>query len=414
MTEVLTKGKDYDAENGLSVDVDSQPYYVVTKNNDKILQQGSTYVMTGSVNEYYSKSVIMDEASDRAFDRAAHVGLQPGRRMLSIVSMRSPRNHEEKKNVSCDTLVVLLFKTKDFFMSVILNSAIKSIFAMLISCAITAFMVEELDKENYWHQRLRNSRQPVTILGTFVTFALVFRTNVCYDRWWEARLAWGDLSSAVTHITRQGSSWVNDKSLRDRFVAYCVVLPYACKSELRSNRFDDEQEEGKNFVEMALLSQEELDYILNNGNSCGQTCLDMLWSIMNNAITRDDGLAQGASRVRATVMRRMEDSVSQISRLLWSLKKLKNTGMPITYDYFVNFTILVFVFASNFVWAPTLGWLTPLITLLILFVLNAVVFIGDRMLDCFGVHLVGLPMQKYCKTTERQTINCHLNSSLWT
>lgn len=415
MREELNNGEENNREKRDSVELNNEQQYYVTTN----VCEGSRRVLVsqigsrGTISSYRPRRNLFGQSMSVAFDRAAHIELQPGRRTMSVVTQTSLDNMDGKdKKVWCETYRFAFWKIKDFFTSVILHSMKKSIISLILSCAITAFMVDILDETNYWYTKLKVAKQPITILGTFVTFALVFRTNVCYDRWWESRIYWGNLSAAVTHVARQGSVWIDDKELQDRFVAYCIVFSYACKSELRSNKFDDEQEEGKNFVELTLLSQEELGDILRNGNSCGQTCVDMLWSIMNNVFTSHDGLDPGIRRMRSTIIRRMERSIGELSTILWSLKRLKTTGMPITYDYFVNFTILVFVLASSFVWAPNLGWYTPITTVIIIFVLNAVVFIGDRMADCFGVHLVGLPMQKYCISIEKQIISCYSNTSV--
>jgi len=363
---------------------------------------------TGTLDSYATKT-RSDVYFDR-FDRAAM--LQPGRRSASIINRRSFQIGDRCK-IQRKKLYTSYFKIKTFFQSVIFPGISRSLLAVITSCVITAVIVEVIDKNNYWIDKFQKSQKSIATLGTFVTFSLVFRTDSCYSRWWEARSCWGKLASSISHVARQGSTWIQDPELRDRFVAYSITFPFACKAVVRGNNLKHADEEGKIFVEQGLLTSNELDEINNSGNCCAQTCVDMLWSIINCAIASPQGLTPSACEIRSVVIKRMELCIGELNATVWSLKRLKTTRMPITYNYFVKFTILIFVISSNLAWAPNLGWYTPIVTFVIIFVINTFVNIGDRMLDSFGIHLVGLPLQKYCTNIELEVIDIYTRNTIF-
>ena len=55
-----------------------------------------------------------------------------------------------------------------------------------------------------WFGFLSESKPAIATLGAFYSFALVFRTNICYARWWEGRTLWGALIVNSIRITQQG------------------------------------------------------------------------------------------------------------------------------------------------------------------------------------------------------------------
>ena len=58
------------------------------------------------------------------------------------------------------------------------------IFIICIICSfITAFILH-LDTENKWKPILNEGKNAVNIIGAFLSFALVFRTNICCEYYW--------------------------------------------------------------------------------------------------------------------------------------------------------------------------------------------------------------------------------------
>ena len=48
---------------------------------------------------------------------------------------------------------------------------------------------------------------PVAVVGGAIGIFVSFRTNSCYDRWWEGRRLWGQLVNTSRHFTTQVLSY---------------------------------------------------------------------------------------------------------------------------------------------------------------------------------------------------------------
>ena len=63
-------------------------------------------------------------------------------------------------------------------------------------------------------------------LGGFLSFALVFRTNICYARWWEGRCLWGSLIYAAINVVQQGRTWIHDENRLHRLACAAIAFGY--------------------------------------------------------------------------------------------------------------------------------------------------------------------------------------------
>ncbi|CAM9804480.1 unnamed protein product, partial [Discosporangium mesarthrocarpum] len=71
---------------------------------------------------------------------------------------------------------------------------------------------------------------PITAI---LAFLIVFRTNQSYQRWWEGRCHWGELTLACSSLTHCISSIVKDETVARRMVSHTILFAYACKQHLR-------------------------------------------------------------------------------------------------------------------------------------------------------------------------------------
>ena len=342
------------------------------------------------------KERISERKELTTMDRAASSVMQPGRRMKSMIGK------DKAKSVECfESLKMNCLKTKDFFCSTVLTSFSNVFAVILTSIAITA-CVENVFPDT-WRDKLAESSIATTTLGVFVTFSLVFRTNLCYNRWWECRVQWGRIVRLSCHLAQQGAAWIRHPAIRDRFLSYCICFPYASKAVLRGNNFAHEMEEGRYLQRQGLLSADELDDIAGE-NRHPHVCMDMMRALVNRAFEKEDGLTVRGEGGRDACLTSIEHTIADLAEAIGALNRLKQTGLPGMYNYFVTYNIILFVVFSNLGWSVLMGWYAPVVTGFIVFVMSSLVFVGDRMLDSHGLHVVGLPLQKYCVTVEREVI----------
>ena len=83
------------------------------------------------------------------------------------------------------------------------------IIVLLASSAVT-FLVSYISTTEYskWLTYVTASSPAVGTLGALFSFALVFRTNICYARWWEGRSLWGQIIINSIRICQQSRLWI--------------------------------------------------------------------------------------------------------------------------------------------------------------------------------------------------------------
>ena len=125
---------------------------------------------------------------------------------------------------------------------------------------------------------MSDSKPAIATLGTFYSFALVFRTNICYARWWEGRVLWNTSTIIIwsIRITQQAHLWIKEPVLVQRLSNLAIIFAYCCKAHLRGAGIQDESEGGAKLLENGYISQEELDTISRQSGWEPYYCIDAM------------------------------------------------------------------------------------------------------------------------------------------
>src|ERR1700742_1859412 len=77
---------------------------------------------------------------------------------------------------------------------------------------------------------------PLSLMGAALGIFLGFRTNSAYDRWWEARMLWGQLVNQSRTLVRQAVSFTrahHDRESADKWVESIATTQIAFAHALR-------------------------------------------------------------------------------------------------------------------------------------------------------------------------------------
>ena len=156
------------------------------------------------------------------------------------------------------------------------------IIVLLASSAVT-FLVSYISTTKYskWLTYVTASSPAVGTLGALFSFALVFRTNICYARWWEGRSLWGQIIINSIRICQQSRLWIHCEQLNDRIDCLAITFAFACKAMLRGNSIGHAEEDGAELVRRGVLAQEELDQISSDSAWQPFYCIDAIRATVN-------------------------------------------------------------------------------------------------------------------------------------
>jgi predicted membrane chloride channel (bestrophin family) len=147
--------------------------------------------------------------------------------------------------------------------------AVRSLAVTLLAAFIV--LIENLHPEYF----SKVSAVPFTLLGLSLSIFMSFRNNACYDRWYEARKAWGDVITEIRSIIRE-IQVIKDVSVRRPVLRDLCGFAHALSATLR--REDARKvaqpwlsrmpsEEGANFCDRVLR---EIGLQCSNASNSGQ------------------------------------------------------------------------------------------------------------------------------------------------
>ena len=310
----------------------------------------------------------------------------------SFSTIESMHHFEKRKTITIPKII-------DFFRRI----EMKLIFAnVILSMVFTAFVLHACGKD--LQDKLQGASHAINVLGAFLSFALVFRTQTCYARWWEARTQWGRMTSACVHISGQARSWFGDDDLVDNFLTHCIVFPYSCKAVLRGNQLNDSAEEGPRFLHCGMLTDADLGVIIRHGRP-PFACLEIMRHTMYQAFQQPSNNCRIPPSMYNGALLAMEEMLWELNLNFGACMKINGLKMPASYTIFMRSFIIFFFILASLSWAPTTKWLTPIIAGFMVFLINTVIVIGDQMMCPFDLQWSGLPLQKFCVVIEHEIMS---------
>jgi len=252
----------------------------------------------------------------------------------------------------------------------------------------------------------------VRMIGSLFVFSLVFRFNQCYNRWWQGRLLWGEIIQNCLDLSRKSTLWIVNKELSTRMNRYIVCFPYAAKAQLRGLSLADETESGRNLVVRGFLTEEELDYLVENPCWEPDFFLDLMRAVIAKAILlqweREPDeqilILPHSNRIHDRLFPPLDKAVYDLGKSIGEGVSVRSAGLPRSYD-----TVHYIFFWIYFLLAPpaeaaTIGWLSPVILGFSACIIMTLMDMGTAMVDPFGTDLVDLPIERFCETIEAQVM----------
>lgn len=239
------------------------------------------------------------------------------------------------------------------------------------------------------------------ILGSALAIFIAFRNQSSYARWWEARTIWGgiinnsrifarqiiayaDNAAAIGKVTQQDADMYK-KEMVDRQIAFAHSL----RLHLRQQEQLQELEH--------LLGAEEYRAIRQKQNR-------------PNILLHWQGLrvkeAMTAEMLGAFDNISIEPNLSAFSNWQGACERIKNTPLPMNYQYFTRLFLYVFIFIlpvclmGDFT-KMNVAWLMIPVSLVVCFVFAVMNRVGEINENPFDNQMSDIPMTALCNTIER-------------
>lgn len=239
------------------------------------------------------------------------------------------------------------------------------------------------------------------ILGSALAIFIAFRNQSSYARWWEARTIWGGIINSSRIFARQIIANVNHaaaagkvskqdadmykKEMIDRQIAFAHSLRLHVRRQDRLQEFQH------------LLSEEEFGQARQK-----QNCPNFLLHIQGLRIKE----AMQKEMLGAFDNISLEPNLASFSQWQGGCERIKNTPLPMNYQYFTKLFLYVFIFVlpvsliGDFA-RMNISVLVIPVSFIISFVFAVMNRVGEINENPFENQVSDVPMTAMCNTIER-------------
>lgn len=266
--------------------------------------------------------------------------------------------------------------------SVLKKIVVQLIIISLFSLAIYYFKGKIFDYKVHLNPTI------FTLIGLALAIFMGFCNSASYDRFWEGRKLWGLLVIETRSLTRQILSLVNDsapeaKEEKQKIIklisAFCWSLNYQLRDKSGTEHLS------------RLLSPEQIDQ-LKNKKFIPSIILGFIADWLNEQNKKGN--------IDTIVMTSMDHQLNQFSNISGGCERIYNTPLPFAYSILLHRTVYLYCFWLPFGLVDSLGWMMPLIVLLISYTFIALDAIIQEIGEPFGEEENDLALNSICRTIE--------------
>ncbi|GIL49208.1 hypothetical protein Vafri_5346 [Volvox africanus] len=219
---------------------------------------------------------------------------------------------------------------------------------------------------------------PFSMITFALSLLLVFKTNSSYSRWWEGRIIWGQIVNFGRNYARQALMWfpANRPDLRAAAVRWAAAAPRVLLAHLREDTDVRSEVRG-------ILTSDEVDWLLG-------------WS--NGPLGAGTALGQlvVAAELPEQLEAEMQKQVELYTNCAGGCERIFKTPIPPAYARHTSRFLMLYVMTCPILLWSSTGWLTPLVAVIIAFLLLGVENIGVQVEEPFHV----LPLYDICRAIE--------------
>ena len=256
--------------------------------------------------------------------------------------------------------------------------ALRTLMVTLLASAIV--LIEMLHPSNF----TKVNATPFTLLGLSLSIFMSFRNNACYDRWYEARKAWGDVLVHIRSVIRE-TQVIRESAQRKPLLLNLCGFAHSLNARLRR---ESEAAASRAWITPQHDAQVP-DYSGRILQQVGQQCSDLHQS-------------GELSEWRYMLLANHLTSLTQAQAVC---ERIKNTPLPFPYTLLLHRTIYLFCILLPFAMAEPLGWLTPLFTAIVSYTFFGLDAIADELEDPFGRDENDLATDSLVRTIERDVLS---------
>jgi putative membrane protein len=223
---------------------------------------------------------------------------------------------------------------------------------------------------------------PFALFGIGISIFIAFRNTSAYDRWYEARKSWGGLLIEARSFARTAITLLSPEASRV-LVRRTIAFTYALNAHLRRNELPAEVRQ--------YLSAEEFEVARGK-----QNLPNFLLEAMATDLT--DALRRG--ELPDILFKALDEHVNAFAYIQGGCERILNTPTPFTYTLLLHRVTILLCTLLPFGLVSGLGYVSPLICILVTYSLLGIDALCDELEQPFGENPNALPLNAISRTIE--------------
>ncbi|MGL6283143.1 MAG: bestrophin family protein [Microcoleaceae cyanobacterium] len=256
----------------------------------------------------------------------------------------------------------------------------------VLVCVLFAEFIAFLNMKGFpVHIQAASNIIPSVVLGLL----LVFRTNTAYERYWEGRRLWGDMTNAIRNLARQ--IWVaveesnqGDRQSKIKTLQLLPAFAVATKLHLRGYKVSPEL--------AGLMSPERYDKL----TTMNHPPLEIAFWIAD--------YLQAQYEEKKLAIHQLDSMFKLLDSIVNSLggsERILRTPLPQAYSIHLRQLLIIYCFSLPFSFVKDLGWWTGIFVALISFTVFGIEAIGLEIENPFGTDPNDIPLDNICENMQR-------------
>jgi len=213
-----------------------------------------------------------------------------------------------------------------------------------------------------------------TILGFTLSLLLVFRTNTAYDRWWEGRKLWGELTNSSRAFASHMNGILKKEHLEERETLSKLIssFAYTLQAHLKSEKINNDYFE----------SEFQTAYLKELIPSCANSNHQPL-RIYNALVNYVDSL-YSEGKTRTQEIYHFKSELNKFIDVCGGCERIKSTPIPFSYSVFLKKFIFFYVMLFPLIYCVHMSFFIIPVTVFILYVLASIELIAEEIEDPFN------------------------------
>ncbi len=226
-----------------------------------------------------------------------------------------------------------------------------------------------------------------SILGFTLSLMLVFRTNSAYDRWWEGRKQWGDLTNASRAFGAHLNGVLDQSAIEERrkITALMSTFAYALRFHLK----------GEKMQRTSLTNELDEQHLVH--------FIDLFEQASHQPIAIYKELVafiydlKAAGKITDQDMYVIKSDLNRMIEVCGACERIRSTPIPFSYSAFLKKFIFFYVMLFPLIYAMHMSYFIIPVTVFILYVLSSIELIAEEIENPFDDAPNDLPTFKMAK-----------------